>query len=313
MSIPVNPTSIYKLLAPLFITPVSTAPLVSAKNLPQFSPQEGTSFDKSVAFWLCSAIASAYNFQDKNLIPLNIDPDTLSPLYQDSSASLPSVTSVSKILNTKSGTSNAVIGFVAPIEASDNVNRVVLSLRGTTTLSDFIADLNYQLTPVAFSKNPLVKAHTGVYQAYTKELSSNKPSLQAQIATALQKTLTNETTSELYITGHSLGAALATLATLDLALQYPNVSIILYHFASPRVGNDKFADLFNTLSNKRAGTLTSFRVVNSEDLITTLALPYIPGQANNYEHTNDGWSFSLNLDSLLTNHAIKTYTKYMAP
>ncbi|CAN0306134.1 unnamed protein product, partial [Ectocarpus fasciculatus] len=40
-----------------------------------------------------------------------------------------------------------------------------------------------------------------------------------------------------YITGHSLGGALATLAALDHRRRYPEAKVTMYNFGSPRVGN----------------------------------------------------------------------------
>lgn len=41
----------------------------------------------------------------------------------------------------------------------------------------------------------------------------------------------------MYITGHSLGGALATLAALDHRRRYPDSKVTMYNFGSPRVGN----------------------------------------------------------------------------
>ena len=39
----------------------------------------------------------------------------------------------------------------------------------------------------------------------------------------------------IWITGHSLGGALATLAAIDLAKQHPGCPLCLYTFGCPRV------------------------------------------------------------------------------
>jgi len=46
--------------------------------------------------------------------------------------------------------------------------------------------------------------------------------------------------SKIYVTGHSLGGALAQIAALDLKLFYGHVDG-LYTFGQPRIGNDKLA------------------------------------------------------------------------
>ncbi|VFQ98069.1 unnamed protein product [Cuscuta campestris] len=53
-----------------------------------------------------------------------------------------------------------------------------------------------------------------------------------------------------YVTGHSLGGALATLLALELSTSQLTkhggcISVTVYNFGSPRVGNKKFAELYN--------------------------------------------------------------------
>jgi hypothetical protein len=76
--------------------------------------------------------------------------------------------------------------------------------------------------------------------------------------------------SQIFITGHSLGAGLATLAALHISeiakKKKINASINLYTFASPRVGDETFAEHFKDLP-------FSYRVINSEDLIQSVPLP----------------------------------------
>lgn len=87
--------------------------------------------------------------------------------------------------------------------------------------------------------------------------------------------------TKIYIAGHSLGAALATIATMDLTLRICeedsnnkvdsnkiNNLIDLYTFASPRVGNNIFADKFNHFVKHEK--IRAFRIINSEDLVTNI-------------------------------------------
>ncbi|KAA8494630.1 Lipase [Porphyridium purpureum] len=68
----------------------------------------------------------------------------------------------------------------------------------------------------------------------------------------------------LFVTGHSLGGALATLCAFDLALhlELPKNRISLYTYGSPKVGNRAFARRFSVLVPH------SWRVVNKDDFIT---------------------------------------------
>ncbi|XP_061990765.1 uncharacterized protein LOC133709147 isoform X1 [Rosa rugosa] len=71
-----------------------------------------------------------------------------------------------------------------------------------------------------------------------------------------------------YVTGHSLGGALATLLALELAssqlAKHGVISISMYNFGSPRVGNKRFADVYNEKVKD------SWRVVNHRDIIPTV-------------------------------------------
>lgn len=69
-----------------------------------------------------------------------------------------------------------------------------------------------------------------------------------------------------YLTGHSLGASIATLASVDISLSYPNSNIYLYTYASPKVGDATFASFFDSLR------INSYRFQNYWDFIPRLPL-----------------------------------------
>jgi predicted lipase len=73
----------------------------------------------------------------------------------------------------------------------------------------------------------------------------------------------------LWMTGHSLGAALATLA----AARYVDLQG-LYTFGSPRVGDPGFKTHFS---------VKAYRVVNNNDIVTAIPLPGL------YRHVGDLW------------------------
>ncbi len=52
---------------------------------------------------------------------------------------------------------------------------------------------------------------------------------------------------QLYVTGHSLGGALAVLATLDIAVNTAFHSPIMYTLAGPRVSDPDFANRFDAV------------------------------------------------------------------
>ena len=50
------------------------------------------------------------------------------------------------------------------------------------------------------------------------------------------------------LTGHSLGGALATVATAHLAVNIPSISLRTITYGAPRVGNQAFIDFVNARS-----------------------------------------------------------------
>lgn len=123
------------------------------------------------------------------------------------------------------------------------------------------------------------KAHKGFYNMYS--------SIRSQLLDILK---TRES-QNVYITGHSLGGALSTLAGYDLA----NLQPIVYTFSSPRVFNISGADRYTNI------VPYTYRIFNTEDIFTSLPLPV--GFNIEYQHVgNGGISFTLNLGSMSENH-----------
>jgi pimeloyl-ACP methyl ester carboxylesterase len=70
----------------------------------------------------------------------------------------------------------------------------------------------------------------------------------------------------LYITGHSLGAALATVAVQEIEEEFNDQVAACYTFGSPRVGDGKY---------ERAIKVPFYRIVNSTDIVTLI--PFLLG------------------------------------
>ncbi|KAL7546875.1 hypothetical protein ACHAWF_010199 [Thalassiosira exigua] len=76
---------------------------------------------------------------------------------------------------------------------------------------------------------------------------------------------------KLYITGHSLGGALATLFAFEIAAEPDSVipkPVTCVTFASPYVGDQSFREAHQQL--ERLGKLRSLRIVNHKDIVTTI-------------------------------------------
>lgn len=129
----------------------------------------------------------------------------------------------------------------------------VLVFQGTQELVHWLDNLN------AFASDweGTGQVHTGFYRLFSELWPTLEPVLQS-------------CKEPLFFTGHSLGAAIATLA----AAHYPPQA--LYTFGSPRVGNTAFS---NSIAH-----LNHYRVVNHADSICSLPLP---GKPNDYCHAGE--------------------------
>lgn len=127
----------------------------------------------------------------------------------------------------------------------------VLAFRGTEkNRKDIITDLNAR-----FYETPSGKAHRGFSVAYE--------SVRGHVVMALEKILAREEDCQIFVTGHSLGGALATSAACDLEKRF--LIAACYTFGSPRVGTPEWADGMKT---------PVYRVVNGAD-----GVPLVPGGA----------------------------------
>ena len=97
---------------------------------------------------------------------------------------------------------------------------------------------------------------------------------------------------ELAIAGYSLGSALATLHAAVTAYNSPSIKLEVYTFASPLVGNGKFAGTYNKL------VPLTFRIFNKPDIVTQIPPPEL-----DFKHVNNG----VEINSL--NHPVKNTAK----
>jgi len=154
-----------------------------------------------------------------------------------------------------------VSGTQLLVAANDEL--ILVCFRGTEPdqLDDWITDSRVEMVPGPMGG----RVHAGFYNA----LSHVWQQVTNQVAE-----LTAARTRPLWVTGHSLGAALATLATarwLDAGRKVQG----LYTFGQPRTGDEQFARHFNFAFKPYA-----YRLVNHNDLVTR-----VPPRALGYSHT----------------------------
>jgi triacylglycerol lipase len=170
-------------------------------------------------------------------------------------------------------------GFVA---TSGNVTAI--AFRGTETHGEWLDDFDGLAVRNAFGSGMVHQGFLDVYR-----------SIHPGILAGLAQT---DSHNRLVITGHSLGAALATLCTSDSPLIAGRDSLT-YTWAGPRGGWRDYADWFA----KQGRWL--FRIVNEWDVV-----PRVPSAVNGYEHVGtevliDGGRPALNDDFLKTAHNLE--------
>lgn len=134
-------------------------------------------------------------------------------------------------------------GTQAFLAKRDKDRIAVLAFRGTEmNFDDIMTDLDAR-----FYKRNGVKTHTGFLKAF------------AQIEPMIMQAVDGLPGYSLYITGHSLGGALALIATR--ALNADNIAAC-YTFGSPKVGDQEFGDAIKP---------PIYRIVNAAD-----AVPRVP-------------------------------------
>ena len=145
---------------------------------------------------------------------------------------------------------------------------VIVAFRGSKEIKDWIQDGKFW------------QSHTVcgcVHAGFNGDLQEILRPLLTATREALSRMVSSGIASpQFYVTGHSLGGALAQLFALACHDRFMHVSGV-YTFGSPRVGDMEWAKTYGTLLGDR-----TFRVVNEYDLVPHLPLP---GLLLRYWHT----------------------------
>lgn len=148
----------------------------------------------------------------------------------------------------------------------DDPDFLAVAFRGTESLEDFVTDAKFFRRrtdwPVSWGT---IKIHDGFLSAYE--------SIIAELHDALAKFVGKP----IFITGHSLGGALAHLCAYDLKRTTRHDVRAVYTYGSPRVGNGAWAFSYNNLLWDR-----TYRHVLEEDIIARI--PLFPSLTDLYRH-----------------------------
>ena len=139
-------------------------------------------------------------------------------------------------------------GFVAYRRGDKGTGMVVVCFRGTKEIKDWMTNLDINPVPIKDHKTGAIigNMHKGFHDAYK--------SVHDDISNRLE----GHEDLPLYVTGHSLGGALAVVATW---FQSSQRLAACYTFGAPRVGDQGLIDRFKT---------PIYRIVNGPDPVTLI-------------------------------------------
>jgi len=158
-----------------------------------------------------------------------------------------------------------------------NDDYIIVVFRGTDSASNWFVDFEFSMVPFENNENLLV--HKGFYDSVL--------SMRDCLNKIVKEKVNNK--QQLYLTGHSLGGAQATIAAFvcEELKGFTNIST----YGEPKIGNFDLTASFNKQLNSSPSSKNSrlYRVVNSLDPVTFLPYFYF---FNFYYHEGFFYIFS---------------------
>merc|ERR1711991_61221 len=154
---------------------------------------------------------------------------------------------------------NAYVGY------DESREMIVLAFEGSANFSNWVTNLEFFRVDFDYPNATGARVHGGFYKAYQ--------SVGVDVEKDVGALVERFPTFQVYVTGHSLGGALAVFGALDVTLRVPGVPVTLYTFGEPRVGNKDFAEYAT------ARLEDSIRVTHAADPV-----PHLPLRVMGFHH-----------------------------
>ncbi|WP_438445254.1 lipase family protein [Gorillibacterium sp. sgz5001074] len=172
--------------------------------------------------------------------------------------------------------------------AAESAARYVLAFRGTEDWEDLRRDASFAQTAYPYV-NGAGFTHRGFTELYA--------SVREQVQQLIRRIPAGK---PLYVTGHSLGGAIAALCALDAATSR-RIPVYLYTFGSPKPGNADFASALD------ARVKSHLRIFNPKDLVTVLPPALL--LFYRYEHGGRPVPLPFNRPNPFSNHSMAAYAQ----
>ncbi|PYI36073.1 mono and diacylglycerol lipase [Aspergillus indologenus CBS 114.80] len=191
------------------------------------------------------------------------------------------------LLDFSNTTATDTAGFLALDHAHQ---ALILSFRGSYSVRNWLTDATF------FYADPHLctgcQAELGFWSAWTN--------VRANVTAALSHARASYPDYELAVVGHSLGAAIATLAAADLR-DHQNETTTLYAFASPRVANPALAK-YITAQDQQKNQGKNYRFTHTNDPV-----PNLPLQLMGYAHISPEYHITTPGNATVTMNQVVVY------
>jgi triacylglycerol lipase len=203
-------------------------------------------FDPAVAYTYGTVVEAAYRL----FAPGVLDPATTTAQLPAGWTVLTELTAIDRV-----GGKTDPEFFGLALQSADH--ELLIAIRGTDTFIEWLVDAEFKRCtfPGAPDGGQVEDGFCSVYS--TLRCATTGSDVRTLVA-GLPAPAT------VIIAGHSLGAAVATLLALDVAVNVPGIDLTLYTYASPRVGDATFVALCNTR------VPVNYRIANRPDLVPRL-------------------------------------------
>lgn len=221
----------------------------------RFNPDE-TNFDLVNAWWLCEAATLAYS-----------GPDIVEGVFKNKGRFkqvVPLSASGSNECFIASNDEFAIVAFrgseLTPREnhPPHNISELFDPRKFADIFADWVRDFTARLRDFGDG----ARVHSGFDDGVNR----------LRRETQFDKIIAELPSRKIWFTGHSLGAALATVAAARMLAEGKRLDG-LYTYGSPRVGDERFAE--NLRQRLKARGLKYYRFANGNDVVTTVPPPNV--------------------------------------
>ncbi len=139
--------------------------------------------------------------------------------------------------------------------------KIIIAFRGSDSNADWHNNLLLCKKVIPYNNfNTKNKVHCGFLNGYKDK----------QIRDVIHKIISeHKYIFNIFVTGHSYGAALSVLCALDIKYNFPDINVVATLFGCPKVGNKHFVNSYN----KRV--VKTYRVEDPNDPITKLPFGFL--------------------------------------